>query len=136
LKKPGEISTKQRVFFETCAPLKKTPQEDGPDLVEEEEEFDKVFEDAKTYVSLKLTTSNAIVPKVPENPEPTVAEIVNSKQFITWPYSKDPCDDFCKQVTLATESLAKEFYNMFESDIQRNNEVELATEIMQKQFDE
>lgn len=94
--------------------MTKKQLDDGTEEVVEDEEFEKVFEDAKTYVNLKLSVSNPVVPKTPEKPEPTVSEVVNQKQFITWPYSKDPCDDFCKQVTLATESLAKEFYNMFE----------------------
>jgi hypothetical protein len=80
--------------------------------------------------------TNPVVPKTPEKAEPIVSEIINQKQFITWPYSKDPCDDFCKQVTLATESLAKEFYNMFEADIIKNQEQDLATDALQRQFDE
>jgi len=35
------------------------------------------------------------------------------KQFIRWPFSKEPSDDFRKQVTLAVESLAKEYYALF-----------------------
>jgi hypothetical protein len=58
------------------------------------------------------------VPPTPEKPEPKPDEIVPTKQFVTWPYSKDPCDDFGKQCTLAIESLAKEFFNMFQPQIQ------------------
>jgi hypothetical protein len=35
------------------------------------------------------------------------------KQFVRWPFSKNPTDDFKKQVTLAVESLAKEYYTLF-----------------------
>jgi hypothetical protein len=52
-----------------------------------------------------------------EKQEPQPNEIVPVKQFITWPYSKDPCDDFGKQITLAVESLAKEFYGLFKKQI-------------------
>lgn len=62
---------------------------------------------------LNLNLTNPIMQSTPPKPLPKPAEIVGQKQFITWPYSKEPTDDFCKQVTLATESLAKEFYNMF-----------------------
>ena len=39
------------------------------------------------------------------------------KQFIRWPFSKQPTDDFRKQVTLAVESLAKEYYNLFKDEL-------------------
>jgi len=80
----------------------------------EAEEYAKEFEEAKTYVYLKINTSEPVVPFIPaDQPEPLPQEIVPVKQFIRWPYSKDPTDDFCKQVTLAVESLAKEYYTMF-----------------------
>lgn len=64
------------------------------------------------------------------------------KQFVTWPYSKDPCDDFGKQVTLAIESLAKEFFNMFKKQLyemqtdQKSTEAEIVEkfEDMKKEF--
>jgi hypothetical protein len=56
---------------------------------------------------------------------------------VTWPYSKDPCDDFGKQVTLAVESLAKEFINMFSAQIkhQQTNMNLTETELTDK-FDD
>ena len=51
--------------------------------------------------------------------------MVPVKQFIRWPFSKDPTDDFKKQIALAVESLAKEYYNLFAGDLQeeqRNRE--------------
>lgn len=110
---PGAVETKQRVFLETCAPLTKKTNEDGTEEEVEETEYDKVFEESKAYIHLKLALSEAVCPAIPDRPEPQPNEIVPVKQFITWPYSKDPCDDFSKQITLAVESLAKEFYNQF-----------------------
>jgi len=37
-----------------------------------------------------------VTPTIPDKSEPGPADIVPIKQFITWPYSKDPCDDFGK----------------------------------------
>lgn len=113
LLQPGAVETKQRVFLETCAPLSRKTNEDGTEEEVEETEYEKVFEESKAYVHLKLALSAAVCPATPEKPEPQPSEIVPVKQFITWPYSKDPCDDFSKQVTLAVESMAKEFYNQF-----------------------
>jgi hypothetical protein len=64
-----------------------------------------------------LTLTTPVTPKVPEKPEPVPSEIVPIKQCVTWPYSKDPCDDFGKQVTLAVESLTKEYYILFKDQI-------------------
>lgn len=47
------------------------------------------------------------------------------KQFIRWPFSKEPTDDFKKQIALAVESLAKEYYNLFSAELleeQKNRE--------------
>ena len=114
LLQPGATETTQRVKLTTCAPISKKTNEDGTEEEVEEAEFEPVFEDPKTYVHLRLSLSSPVVPKVLERAEPGPNEIVPVKQFITWPYSKDPCDDFGKQVTLAVESLAKEFFGLFQ----------------------
>jgi len=54
---------------------------------------------------------------VPEKPEPVPSEIVPVKQLVKWPFSKDPTDDFCKQIAIAVKSLAKEYYMMFKTDL-------------------
>jgi hypothetical protein len=114
LAKPGAKSIVQRVYLQTCPPVIKKTQEDGTEIeVEDTAEYEKVFETAKTYVHIKLALSFPVVPEAGDKAEPTPADIIPVKQFVTWPYSKDPCDDFGKQVTLAVESLAKEFYSMF-----------------------
>lgn len=121
----------------TCAPLTKKTNEDGTEEEVEETEFEKVFEESESYVHLKLQLSAPITAKLPDKPEPQPNEIVPVKQFITWPYSKDPCDDFGKQITLAVESLAKEFYTMFKKQIQdmQTNSNMTEQEVNQK-FDE
>jgi len=113
LVKPGATQTTQRVYLQTCPPLTKKVNEDGTEEEVEDEEFEKVFEDAKTYIHIKVKIDRPIVAIGEDNADPSPDEIVPLKQFVTWPYSKDPCDDFGKQVTLAVESLAKEFFNMF-----------------------
>ena len=137
LQQPGATETKQRVYLETCAPITKKVNEDGTEEEVQETEFEKVFEEAKSYVHLRISLSNAVVPTVPEKPEPKPAEIVGQKQFITWPYSKEPTDDFCKQVTLATESLAKEFYSMFGQENTNNlNRTDMNNEKLASIFEE
>jgi hypothetical protein len=137
LLKPGATETKQRVPLQTCAPMVKKTLEDGTEEEVEETEYEKVFEEADTYIHLRLHLSEAITPKLTEKQEPQPNEIVPVKQFITWPYSKDPCDDFGKQITLAVESLAKEFFLMFKKQIQemQTNSSMTEQELNQK-FDE
>lgn len=110
---PGGLETKQRVLLKTCAPLHKKLGDDGVERYLPADEFEPVFENSRTYVYLKVTLSEAVTPTIPEYPEPLPHEIVPIKQFIRWPFSKEPQDDFKKQIQLAVESLAKEYYNMF-----------------------
>lgn len=128
LLQPGARETKQRVYLETCAPLNKKVHEDGTEEEVEESDYEPIFEDSRTYIHLKLSLSEAITPHIPDKPEPQPNEIVPVKQFVTWPYSKDPCDDFGKQVTLAVESLAKEFFNMFKKQLHEMQTDQKSTE--------
>lgn len=66
---------------------------------------------------MKLTMSDPVTPTVAQHPEPLPQDVVPVKQFIRWPFSKQPTDDFRKQVTLAVESLAKEYYNLFKEEL-------------------
>ena len=105
LLKPGALETKQRVYLETCHPMVKKAGEDGIErYVHSEEPFENVFEGAKTYIYLKVTITDPVTPTVAAQPEPLPQDVVPVKQFIRWPFSKDPTDDFKKQVTLAVES--------------------------------
>ena len=54
-----------------------------------------------------------MTPVVSEKPETKVEEVVEGKQFVRWPFSKKPTDDFCKQVAIAIKSLTREYYNKF-----------------------
>jgi hypothetical protein len=95
--------------------------EDGVErFVQSEEAYDNVFESQKTYIYLKLTLSEPVTPTVASNPEPLPQDVVPVKQFVRWPFSKDPTDDFKKQVTLAIESLAKEYYNLFAAELHQD----------------
>ena len=49
--------------------MKKT-NEDGTEEEVEEVEFEKVFEEAKTYIHLKLQLSAPVTPENPEKSEP------------------------------------------------------------------
>jgi hypothetical protein len=62
--------------------------------------------------------SDSVTPPTSQNPEPLPQDVVPVKQFIRWPFSKDPTDDFKKQIALAVESLAKEYYNLFATELQ------------------
>ena len=55
-----------------------------------------MFEEAKSYVHIELILTSPVTANVPEKPEPVPSEVVPIKQCVTWPYSKDPCDDFGK----------------------------------------
>jgi hypothetical protein len=118
LLKPGAIETKQRIFVETCPPMIKKTMEDGSEkYVQSEEPYDYVFEQNRTYVSIKVTLSDPVTPTAALSPEPQPQDVVPIKQFVRWPFSKEPTDDFKKQISLAVESLAKEYYNQFESQL-------------------
>lgn len=96
LLEPGSLEIKKRIFLETCTPLVKKTEADGSEKYVEAEETEQVFESNKTYVYIKMTLSDPVTPTIPEEPEPQIHEVVPVKQFIRWPYSKDPTDDFGK----------------------------------------
>ena len=115
---PGGIETKQRVFLQTCPPLVKKAGDDGVERYVQADEYENVFENNKTYVYLKITLTDPVTSTLPDQPEPLPHEVVPVKQFIKWPFSKDPTEDFKKQITLAIESLAKEYYVMFQNELE------------------
>lgn len=137
LTKPGATWTKQRVYLQTCPPMVKKTNEEGIEVEVEDTTYEKVFEDAKTYVHIKFSVNQPIVPVAADQKQPTPADIIPVKQFVTWPYSKDPCDDFGKQVTLAVESLAKEFFNMFKNQmLQLQKDTTLTEKELDEKFDD
>jgi hypothetical protein len=126
LLQPGALETKQRAFIETCQPMVKKAGEDGVERwVASEEPADNLFEGQRSYIYLKVTLTDPVTAPSSPNPEPLPQDVVPVKQFIRWPFSKDPTDDFKKQIALAVESLAKEYYNQFAAELQeeqRNRE--------------
>ena len=74
----GSIETKQRVYLETCAPIIKKSNAEGIEEEVEETNFDKVFEASRTYVHIRISLSEPVVP-VPTKAEPTPAEVVPVK---------------------------------------------------------
>lgn len=119
LNKPGANSITQRVFLQTCAPTVKEVGSDGVEKFTELQEFPNVFEDSRTYIYLRLTTSIPVVPVTPEFPEPQPDEILPLKKLVKWPFSKDPNDDFCKQCAIAVKALTREYYQMFQKDLEQ-----------------
>ena len=135
LNRPGCTTIVQRVFLQTCPPMTKKTKEDGTEEEVEDTEYEKVFEDAKSYVHIKIALDQPIIAPGSDKPEPQPSEIVPVKQFVTWPYSKDPRDDFGKQVTLAVESLTKEFFTSFKkplADLQSKSPPLTETEISER----
>jgi hypothetical protein len=39
------------------------------------------------------------------------------KKLVKWPFSKDPNDDFAKQVAIAVKALTREYYQMFSKEL-------------------
>lgn len=68
---PGALETKQRVFLETCPPMVKKAGEDGVErYTQSEEPYDNVFEGQRTYIYIKITITDPVVPPVSQYPEP------------------------------------------------------------------
>jgi len=65
LLQPGALEAKQRVFLETCPPMVKKAGEDGIErYVQSDEPFDNVFEGQRTYIYVKLTMTDPVIPPV------------------------------------------------------------------------
>ena len=122
LQKPGATVIEQRVELQTVAPAVKESAE-GTDRWLDAEEFEDVFEPQKTYVHLHLELTDAATPETPDKPEPRPAEVVPVKQLIKWPFSKTATDDFCKQVAIAIKALTREYYGIFQEDLERRANV-------------
>ncbi len=84
------------MYLKTCPPLIKKAGDDGVERYVQADEYDNVFETNQTYIYIKVTLSAPVTPEIPESPEPLPHEVVPVKQFIRWPFSKDPTDDFKK----------------------------------------
>lgn len=125
LQKPGATVLEQRVFLQTIPPAVKEST-DGTDRYVDAEEFDEVFEPQRTYIHLHIELTNAVTPETAEKPEPKPAEVVPVKQLIKWPFSKTATDDFCKQVAIAIKALTREYYGMFQTELEKQANVTMS----------
>lgn len=126
LKDPGSRRIETRVYLETTDakplghPEGSPPQEVNPDG--EKNEPPHVFEEAKTYIKLSFEISEPIYlteDKVVAQAQPhDLIELKSVTKSKVKPV-KDPEGDFQKQITLAIESINREYLNMFGEDIKR-----------------
>lgn len=135
LQQPGATSTTQRVSLETCPPAVKETV-DGNEVWVDQEESDKLFETARTYIHLRLDLTVPVTQHIPDQPEPTPQEIVPVKTFIKWPYSKIATDDFRKQCAIAIKALTREYYNMFHGDLEKQFGQTLSHQESQAKYEE
>lgn len=64
-----------------------------------------------------MELSKPVVPVVPPKPEPVPSDILPLKKLVKWPFSKDPNNDFSKQVAIAVKALTREYYTMFHREL-------------------
>ena len=107
---PGSTKTEQRIKLETVAPAVKETSPEGVEQIVDGTEVTPVFEESKTYIHCCIKLSRPVTPVVPEFPEPQPNEILPMKKLVKWPFSKDPNDDFAKQVAIAVKALTREYY--------------------------
>jgi hypothetical protein len=69
---------------------------EGGDVWVDQQDFEPLFEPKRTYVYIRISLSNPVVPKSSTQSEPTPDEIVPAKTLIKWPFSKTATDDFGK----------------------------------------
>lgn len=123
LQKPGCDKTTQRVFLETCASCsRETPESEFVDA----EEITQVFEAERTYIHLTVSISKPIVSLESTQPEPQPSDILPLKQLIVWPFSKNCNDDFRKQVAIAVKALTREYYQMFQGDLEAQSKIPMS----------
>ena len=77
-----------------------------------------------------------MVPEIPDKPEPKPHEVVAEKQLIKWPFSKTSTDDFCKQVAIAVKALAREYYGMFQNDLDKEAHVTMSAQETSEAYEE
>lgn len=94
---------------------------EGEDAVEEEvpaDEVEKIFEEAKTYIHIKFSVETPINP-VQKFEIPVPTEIIAKKPPLPkFPPTKDACEDFRRQISLAIESIGKEYFVQFQDELE------------------
>ena len=123
LAEPGETEVERRVFLKTAAEKRGTPLPEGgaegaegaPAEGEEQKDSEKVFEDARTYVHVRVSVDESIVPpRFKQILQPQPHELVEKKPpQPKIPHIKNPEEDYRRQLRLAVESILKEYYTMF-----------------------
>ena len=68
---------------------------------------------------IEINLSEPVFAAVPDKPEPNPSEIVPQKTLIKWPFSKTATDDFGKQCAVAIKALTREYYTMFQGDLEK-----------------
>lgn len=124
LSKPGSCKTSQRVFLETCATASKENPES--DKYIDAEEVVPFFENERTYINLTISLTKPIVSLASTQPEPQPSDVLPIKQLIVWPFSKNCNDDFRKQVAIAVKALTREYYTMFQTDLETQSKIPMS----------
>jgi hypothetical protein len=132
LKKAGSTQCTERVFLETCATCTKDENEKYVDA----EEVTQVFEADRTYVYLTLALDKPIVSIESTQPEPQPSDVLPMKQLIVWPFSKNCNDDFRKQVAIAVKALTREYYMMFQSDLEAQSKIPMSLKETNQAYEE
>ena len=85
---------------------------------------------------MQIEISDPVVPTVPEKPEPKPHEVVPEKQLIKWPFSKTATDDFCKQVAIAIKALTREYYTLFQVDLEKQANITMSAQETAEAYEE
>ena len=134
LRKPGATKTSIRVALETCPTCVK--EGENSDKYVDNEEVIPFFENEKTYISLTITLTKPIVSLESTQPEPLPADVLPLKQLIVWPFSKNCNDDFRKQVAIAVKALTREYYTMFQQDLETQAKIPMSQKETNNAYEE
>jgi hypothetical protein len=128
---PGGAELIQRCFVNTRKIEKKEEEEEVKD---EDPQLATIFEDAKTYIYLKLNLSSPINPEVPEEPAPSPSELIAKRPPVPkFPTTKESCEDFRLQVELAVEAISKEYQKMISEEAEDPKAKQKEQQLSEKQ---
>ena len=129
------------MFLKTAFEKKGTPLPEGaaeggeapPAEGEEQKESERVFEESRTYVHVRVSVDESIVPpRFKQILQPRPHELVEKKPpQPKIPHIKNPEEDFRRQLRLAVESILKEYYTMFREEL----DVEAVQAFAQEKFE-
>ena len=75
---------------------------------------------------MKFSLKKPVVSVESTKPEPQPSDILPLKQLVVWPYSKNCNDDFRKQVAIAVKALTREYYQMFQKDLEHQARIAMS----------